>query len=137
MQKAPSPNKMSATSFQSMINLHKAEDLACSQDNSMTVIHPQQVDSAVEEDVDIPEIDGVGRYVDATNSAEFKLSNRQQYNNYDIRKDLAKALLDTNLKKESFNSDDIQKIKQELNDYFTSEPVDEVYIAFVEKQRTP
>ena len=56
MQKAASPNKMSATSFQSMINLQhsKAEDLlVCSQNDSssMVVIHPpEQVDSDAEED---------------------------------------------------------------------------------------
>ena len=80
MQKSPSPNKMSASSFQSMVNLNKAEDQVCSQDSgSMTVvIHPKLVDSAAEEDDydDIPEIDGVGRYINADISAEFKLSNR-------------------------------------------------------------
>ena len=61
-----------------MVNLNKAEDQVCSQDSgSMTVIHPKLVDSfAEEDDDDIPEIDGVGRYIDADNSAEFKLSNR-------------------------------------------------------------
>ena len=79
-------------------------------------------------------IDGVGMYTEDSNSGELNLSNRQLHL-YDIGTEQTKVLNVSQIK-ESFNSDDVRKIKQELNDYFTNEPVDERYITFVAKQRT-